>query len=95
MMFVETCDRDGDCNEALTRHLCEDVDIANNAIRFGGDRHRMPRVETKLEDLACNPVFVLDRLIWIGVGPHRDPLRSVFRLGECLPQQICRIRFGE
>ena len=55
----------------------------------------MPRVEADFQHLPGYPVPVFNRLIGVGIGPHRDPLRLVAGLRQLLCQQPGRIGFGK
>ncbi len=92
---VEAGDRDRHGNEPLSGHFADQVEIVEHTVRLGRDRDRMTRFETDFEQLAGDAVIALDRLVGIGIGPHRDRSRRVIRPGERFAQQVCRAGFGE
>ena len=55
----------------------------------------MARVEAHFEHLPRDPVARLDRLVGIGIGPHRQRAGAVFGLGQRGTQQFRRIGLGE
>ena len=92
---VERSDRDRHRHQPPLGQLGQQVEIGEHAVGLGGDRNRMARVEAHFEHLPRDPVACLDRLVGIGIGPHRQRARAVFGLGQRDAQQFRRIGLGE
>ena len=91
---VEAGHRHRDRREAPRRHRSEDVDVARHAVGLGGDRHRMPELGEHLEAGAGDAVRRLDRLVGVGIGPHRDRAALVAALRQLGPEQGGCTRLG-
>ena len=92
---VERGNRDRHHHQPPLGQFGQQVEIGEYAIGLGGDRHRMARVEADLQHLPRDPVARLDRLVGIGIRPHRQWTRAVLGLGQRGAQQLCRIGLGE
>ena len=94
-MRIERGDRDRHRNQVSLRQLPDQVEIGQHPIGFGGDGDRMARVETHLEYLARDPVAAFDRLVGIGIGPHRNRARLVAPLGQSRAEQLRSVGLRE
>ena len=92
---VERRHRQRDLAEVPLRHPRQDVDVAQDQRRLGDDADRMAGRLQHLEDLAHDPVALLDRLVGIGIGADRHGLRLIAGLGELALEQLRRVRLGE
>ena len=92
---IERGDRDHDRGEPVRRHRREQIDIANDPIRLGGDRQRMPGFGKHRDAGARDPPVALDRLIGIGIRPERDRPHRIARPAQFGAEQFGGIRLGE
>ncbi len=82
-------------HQALLRQLGQQVQVAQDQRTLGDDGHWMPIAQQHLENPAGDPLFTLDRLIGIGVGPQRDWRTLVAAPGQLLFQHIGGIGLGD
>ena len=81
--------------QIVPRQFCQQVQIVQHAIGFGGDCYRMARLQAHFEHLPCDPIAPLDRLVGIGIGPHRDRCGLVAWFGQRCAQQFGGVGLGE
>ena len=94
-LWVERRHRQRDRREAQVRGLLEQVDVAQHPVRLGGDGEGMAGFDQQLDDRARDPPALLDRLIGIGVGAHRDRPAFVAGPRERRVEQLRRIGLDE
>ena len=71
----------------LLRHRRQQIEVAQNQVRFRYDPNGMARPREHLEDRARHAILTLDRLIRVGIGSQRDHARSIFRRRQLLLEQ--------
>ena len=82
-------------DEALPRHLAQNVDVAGDQRRLGDDADRVLVLGQHLQHLTRDPPFPLDGLVGIGVGADGDHPRLIAGLGQFPPQELCSVRLGK
>ncbi len=91
----ERSHRYGDPGKTLFSHSRQDIRVANDPVRFGGDRHRVLRFSEHLQHRTGDPPLGFDRLVGIGIGPDRHRPDDVAGPGKLLAQDLRRVRLGE
>ena len=92
---VERGDRNRHRDQVFTGHLFENVEVGQHPVGLGGDGHRMAGIEAHFQHRAGDAVPAFDRLVGIGIGPHRDRARLVAGLGQRFGKQLRRVGLGE
>ena len=92
---VEGAHRDTDRRQALPGHRPEDIHIAADQGRLGGDGNRMVEARQNFQHAPGNPVFLLDRLVGIGVGAKLKGLRPIARFRQFPFQESGGAGLGE
>ena len=75
--MVHRSHRDRNFHQSELCQLREQVNVANDERRFGGDHYGMLGFEHHFEDATGQPVLAFDRLVRVGIGAHGDWLGSV------------------
>ena len=79
---VQRIDRNEHLDQVLRCHWREKIKISFDQGVLGDDRQRMIAGLQHLDDLACDPVLALDRLIAVGIRAERDRLADIARFGQ-------------
>ena len=90
-LAVERRHREPGRRDPHLRHLAEDVGIALDQRALGQDRHRVAEVLQHPQDRAHDRELLLDRLVGVGVGPHRDRVGHVAPARELGRQHLGRL----
>ena len=92
---IERGHRNRDRGETQLGRLLREIEVAQDAVGLGGDGEGVAGLDQQLDDRAGDPPALLDRLVGIGVGAHRD--RPAFIAGprQCRVEQLRRLGLHE
>ena len=92
---IERRHRDEDLDQPVARHRREQVEIAQDEVRFGDDGQRMAGSAQDLDQRPGDAILSLDRLIGIGVGAEGDRRRVVPGRRKLTLEELGRALLGE
>ena len=87
--------RDKDLDQVVARHRREEVEVAQDEVRFGDDGERVASSGQRLDQRSGDAILTLDRLIGIGVGAEGDRRRPVSGCRQLALQKLSGAFLGE